>query len=144
GAQGGIRLADAMRSGIVRATTYQGELHIEGATVALWSGVQTMAWVLTPLFVTLFACALLVGYLQVGPVFSFQSLKPDLKKLNPAEGFKQKFLKFRPYLELVKTVVKMTIAGVVIASVIWGNRADIIRLSSRNALQVSAFASSVI
>ena len=144
GTQIGLQLAEAMRDGLVRATTLKGDFDQAAAVGMLWSGVLTMAWALAPLLTALFVIALLVSYLQVGPIFSFEPVKPDLKKLNPAEGFKQKFLKPRPYLELVKTVLKMTIAGVVIVAVIWDSRADIIRLSTQNVVNVATFASTVI
>jgi flagellar biosynthetic protein FlhB len=144
GSQVGLQLADAVRDGLVRATTLQGDFDQPAAVGMIWSGIRTMAWALAPLLTALFVIALLVSYLQVGPVFSFEPLKPDLKKLNPAEGFKQKFLKPRSYLELVKTVLKMTIAGVVIVAVIWDSRADIIRLSSQNVAHVAMFTSTVI
>ncbi len=143
GTQFGLQLADAMRNGLVRATTQRGDFDQTAAVGLIWSGVLTMAWTLAPLLTSLFVIALLVSYLQVGPIFSFEPVKPDLKKLNPAEGFKQKFLKPRPYLELLKTVIKMSIAGVVIVAVIWDNKADIIRLSTQNVLHVPRFAASV-
>jgi flagellar biosynthesis protein FlhB len=144
GTQVALQLADAMRDGLVRATTFKADFDQTAAVGAVWSGVLTLAWVLAPLLTALFAMALLVSYLQVGPIFSVEPLKPDLKKLNPVEGFKQKFLKSRPYLELAKTILKMAIAGVVIGAVIWDNRADIIRLTTQSVLNVAMFASGVI
>src|SRR5206468_574735 len=102
GARSALGIGAFMRDGIVTAASFKGDFQQSVALGALWSGVETMAWTLAPLFAALFMIALLVGYFQVGPVFSFQPLKPDMKKLNPAEGFKQKFLKSRPYLELIK------------------------------------------
>src|SRR5215510_9758050 len=144
GSQTGSLLADSMRNSIVHATTFKGDLQLTEATAEIWSALSTMALALAPLMAALFAIALLVGFLQVGPVFSFETIKPDFKKLNPAEGFKQKFLKPRPYLELVKTILKMVIAGVVIGGVIWNSHADIVRLANQNAANATAFAASMI
>src|SRR5262245_6009952 len=144
GSQTGRLLSDAMRDNIVRATTFKGDLQQSMATAEIWSGLYTMASALVPLLAALFVIALVVSYLQVGPVFSLEIIRPDFKKLNPAEGFKQKFLKPRPYLELVKTILKMVIAGVVIVSVIWNSRADIIRLTTQDAANASRFAASII
>ncbi|HET6976008.1 MAG TPA: flagellar biosynthesis protein FlhB [Pyrinomonadaceae bacterium] len=144
GTQIGLQLTNAMRDGLTRATTWKGDFDQAAAVGLFWSSIQTMAMVLAPLLIALFVIALLVSYLQVGPIFSFEPLKPDLKKLNPAEGFKQKFLKPRPYIELVKMIVKMAIAAVVIFAVIWDNKADIIRLTSQNVNRAAAFASSII
>jgi flagellar biosynthetic protein FlhB len=144
GTQIGFGLAEAMRTGLVRATTFKGDLQQTVATAEIWSGMHTMAAALAPLLAALFVVALIVSYLQVGPIFSLETIKPDVKKLNPAEGFKQKFLKPRAYLELVKTILKMMVAAGVIAAVIWNSRADIIRLSTQNVANATAFASGII
>ncbi|HEX2269825.1 MAG TPA: flagellar biosynthesis protein FlhB [Pyrinomonadaceae bacterium] len=142
GTQIGLQLTNAMRDGLVRATSTT-DFDRAAAVSLFWSSMQTMALALAPLLIALFVIALLVSYLQVGPVFSFEPIKPDLKKLNPAEGFKQKFLKPRSYIELVKMILKMTIAGVVIAAVIWDNLADIIRLTSQKVDHAVTFTASV-
>ena len=144
GTQIGLQLTNAMRDGLTRATTSKGDFDQAAAVSLLWSSMQTMAIVLAPLLIALFVIALLVSFLQVGPIFSFETVKPDLKKLNPAEGFKQKFLKPRPYIELVKMVLKMAIAGAVILAVIWENRADIIRLTSQNVDHAAGFTAAVV
>lgn len=144
GTQVGLQLAESMRKGVVHATTFKGDLDQAAAVRAFWSGVSTIGFALAPLLTALFVVALLVSYLQVGPIFSFEPVKPDLKKLNPAEGFRQKFLKPRTYLELLKTILKMTVAGVVIAAVIWDSRADIIRLSTQNLANAAMFTSTII
>ncbi|HKR13338.1 MAG TPA: flagellar biosynthesis protein FlhB [Pyrinomonadaceae bacterium] len=144
GAHIGLQLTNAMRDGLLRATTLQGDFNQAAAVGLFWSSMQTMGLVLAPLLIAMFVVALLVSYLQVGPIFSFEPVKPDLKKLNPAEGFKQKFLKPRPYVELVKMIVKMAIAGVVILAVIWDNRADIIRLTSQNVDHAASFTASIV
>ena len=144
GSQIGLRLTNSMRDGLTRATTFTGEFDRAAAVGLLWSAMQTLAMVLAPLLIALFAVSLLISYLQVGPIFSFEPVKPDLKKLNPAEGFKQKFLKPRPYIELVKMILKMAIAAVVIIAVIWSNLPDIIRLTTQNAERSVSFAASVV
>ncbi len=69
--------------------------------------------------IMLFVCVvgLLVSFLVVGPVFSFEAMKFDLKKLNPIEGIKQKF-KLKVLIELIKSVVKITGAGIIIYFII--------------------------
>jgi flagellar biosynthesis protein FlhB len=144
GAQIGLQLTNAMRDGLLRATNLNADFDQAAAVGLFWSSMQTMALVLAPLLIALFVIALLVSYLQVGPIFSFEPVKPDLKKLNPAEGFKQKFLKPRAYIELVKMILKMTIAGVIILVVIWDNLADIILLTTQKVDRAASFAASVV
>jgi type III secretion protein U len=55
----------------------------------------------------------LVSFLVVGPTFSFEAMKFDLKKLNPIEGIKQKF-KLKVLVELLKSIAKIIGAGIII------------------------------
>jgi len=68
----------------------------------------TLAKVCAPAFIAGFAIAAVVGFLQVGPVFSMEPLKPQGKKLNPLEGLKNMF-KTPTFIELVKNIVKITV-----------------------------------
>lgn len=61
---------------------------------------------------TVFFVVLLVDFLQVGPVFSAQPLKPDFKRINPAEGLKRLF-SWRMLVEALKSVVKLGIYGTI-------------------------------
>ena len=125
----GARIAAAMRDGLVRAASFKGSLNTHAALSALFSGLSSLAIAVAPLFVGLFAIAALTCYLQVGPVFAFEPVKPTLNRLNPVEGFKQKFLKARPYLELCKTILKITIIGAVTYLTLWSARADLLQLA---------------
>ncbi len=55
----------------------------------------------------------IVSFLVIGPAFSFEAMKFDLKKLNPIEGIKQKF-KLKVLVELIKSIAKIIGAGVII------------------------------
>lgn len=67
----------------------------------------------------------LVSFLAVGPVFSMEAMKFDLKKLNPIEGIKQKF-KLKTLIELIKSVAKITGAAIIIYWIIWNKLDEII------------------
>jgi len=125
----GGRLAATMRDGIVSAAAFKGSLDMHAALSALLSGVYSLSIAIAPLFVGLVAIAVLVTYLQVGPVFAFEPVKPTLNRLNPVEGFKNKFLKARPYLELCKTVLKILVIGTVTCLTLWNSRNDVLQLA---------------
>jgi flagellar biosynthesis protein FlhB len=61
---------------------------------------------------TVFAIALLFDFLQVGPVFSAGVLKPDLSRINPANGLKR-LLSWRMMIEAAKSVLKLAIYGTI-------------------------------
>ncbi len=66
---------------------------------------DTMLWLTLPLMAMAFFMGLVVEFLQVGPILSFTKLKPDVSKLNPAEGIKKMF-SMDNLVELVKAVFK--------------------------------------
>jgi flagellar biosynthesis protein FlhB len=132
-------LLKTMRNGIETAGSFTGTLTRERASDALFQGVTDMALALAPLFIFLFAGAILFNYIQIGAVFAVEGIKPDINKLNPAEGFKQKFLKSRPYIELGKTLLKSMITFGVVAWVLSAEIPNIVALSGQNVEIVVAY-----
>ncbi len=130
GYMGGI-LQGTVKDQIEFAATFKGQFNAETANFALWRGLKGMAFAVGPMFLVVFVFAFLGNYLQIGSLFSFEAITPKFDKLNPAEGFKQKFLKARPYIEIVKTIFKMAITAAIAGYVLWGAREDVIRLISK-------------
>lgn len=52
--------------------------------------------------------AAVVGFLQIGPIFSAEPIKPQTKRLNMIENIKQKF-KMTTLIELLKNIAKVTL-----------------------------------
>ena len=132
-------LIKATRSGIETAGSFTGVLTRDRAFELMLQAVFDMGLALAPIFVFLFAGAFLFNYVQVGSLFAFEGLKPDISKLNPAEGFKQKFLKPKPYVELGKTLLKALVTFFVVGSVLWAEVPQIIGLSSQDIAHVTAY-----
>ena len=63
------------------------------------------------------ATALVANVVQIGLVFSFEPLKPDLKKINPAEGAKKIFC-MKNLFEFFKNIVKVTFLGYLIYKIV--------------------------
>ncbi|MBR4317341.1 MAG: EscU/YscU/HrcU family type III secretion system export apparatus switch protein [Kiritimatiellae bacterium] len=67
-------------------------------------------------------CAAVVGIFantaQIGFLFTFEPLKPDMNKLNIVEGFKRIFAK-RNLFEFLKNVVKIVFLGYLVWKIIW-------------------------
>lgn len=72
------------------------------------SGLFSMIKACAPVILTAAVVAGVVGFLQVGPVFSLDPLKPQLKKLNAIENFKNMF-KPKQFVELIKNVLKIVV-----------------------------------
>ncbi|MEK7298668.1 MAG: flagellar biosynthesis protein FlhB, partial [Candidatus Margulisiibacteriota bacterium] len=77
-------------------------------TTLLWQAIILFLMVMAPLFGITIGVALLVDAIQSGFLVSFEPLVPDLEKINPIEGFKKLF-SMKQFVELVKTLVKMTV-----------------------------------
>jgi flagellar biosynthesis protein FlhB len=75
----------------------------------LFAGI---AWPLLIFAGSIFAVVALFELLQVGPAFSFQPLKPDFKRINPAQGLKRIF-SMRALIEALKSVLKLAIYGTI-------------------------------
>lgn len=72
------------------------------------------------------ACVgVLVNFLVVGPVFSAEAIKFDIKKLNPVTNIKNIF-KVRTLVELIKSILKITGAFILIYSVVYNSLPQII------------------
>lgn len=63
---------------------------------------------IAPLMWALWAVGLAISYVQVGFIFTFETLKPDLKKINPMAGIK-KWFSPKTLIEMGKSVVKMVV-----------------------------------
>ena len=67
-------------------------------------------------------CAAVVGIaantVQIGFLFTFEPLKPDMNKLNPVEGAKKIFAK-KNLFEFLKNVVKLVFLGYLVWKIIW-------------------------
>lgn len=125
-------LLKAMQSGIETAGSFTGVLTRERAFEILFQAALDFGLALAPLFIFMIAGAVIYNYVQVGSIFAFEGVKPDFSKLNPAEGFKQKFLKSRPYIELGKTILKSLITFVVVGWVLYSEIPNIVNLSSQD------------
>lgn len=64
------------------------------------------------------AIGVIVTFLTVGPVFAPEVFKFDIKKFNPVENLKAKF-KLKTLVELLKSLIKITLAGYLIYLVMY-------------------------
>lgn len=82
-----------------------------------------------PIMLVVVLIGLVVNFLVVGPVFSFEAIKFDIKKLNPVTGIKQKF-KLKVLVELLKSIFKISGAAIIILLVIWQMLPEVVTTSS--------------
>ncbi|MCH9612300.1 MAG: Yop proteins translocation protein U [Chlamydiia bacterium] len=82
--------------------------------------IQEIFSVSLPVMGMVSAVGVLVSFLVVGPVFSMEAMKPDIKKLNPVTNLRNMF-KVKTFFELAKSIFKITGALVVIYFVVRGS-----------------------
>jgi flagellar biosynthetic protein FlhB len=84
-----------------------GNAPMPGAGLAAWTVhvYSPVAQALTPLVLALVVAAVLGNVLQTGPVFTTHPLKPDFKRMHPAQVVKRIF-SFRSLWELSKLLLK--------------------------------------
>ncbi len=87
--------------------------------------MEIILYTSAPIMVLVCIVGVLISFLVNGPVFSFEPMKFELKKLNPVEGIKQKF-KLKVLVELLKSIAKISGAAIIIYLVIWQQLPQII------------------
>jgi type III secretion protein U len=107
-----------------RAITPELDLeHTAGAYITL--AVNQIFKISLPFMAGITIVGLLVGFMIVGPVFSLEAMKFDIKKLNPIDGLKNKF-KLKTFIELLKSIFKISGALILIFSVLYTSLPSII------------------
>jgi type III secretion YscU/HrpY family protein len=78
-----------------------------------------------PITIITVCVGLLTSFLIVGPMFSPEAFKLDLKRLNPVTNIKNMF-KFKTIFELLKSVFKISIAMILIFAAVYNSLPEII------------------
>ncbi|MGG6313533.1 flagellar biosynthesis protein FlhB [Paenibacillus macerans] len=86
-------------------------------------GVQILL-LLAPIFLVVVVVAIVASYAQIGFLFTGESLKMKLSKLDPIKGFKNIF-SVRSLVEFFKTLFKLIVIGYLVYSTIWGYRGSL-------------------
>jgi len=101
--------------------------------------MSVMFSILLPILLILLICGVALNYFQIGFLFTLEPLKPDFNKLNPAnwiQGFKRILLfDVKTIVELIKSLVKMSIVALVAYSVIMGHKDELLNLLGSELLQ---------
>lgn len=87
--------------------------------------IQTIFNTSMPILLITVCVGLLTSFLIVGPLFSVEAMKPDIKRLNPITNIKNMF-KFKTVFELLKSLFKISGALILIYTVVWSSIPEII------------------
>ncbi|WP_332648385.1 flagellar biosynthesis protein FlhB [Lysinibacillus sp. 54212] len=90
--------------------------------------LKQMAIIVLPIMVIAVVAGIGANYLQFGFLFTTETLKFDLKKIDPIKGIK-KIISVRAIINLVKSLLKISFIGAVTTFVIWVNLDEVLSLS---------------
>ncbi|WP_181348727.1 flagellar biosynthesis protein FlhB [Thalassobacillus sp. CUG 92003] len=93
---------------------------------------------LAPIMGVAIVAGIASNLLQVGVMFTGEPLKFDLKKIDPIKGSK-KIFSARALVELVKSLLKITLIGTITFSIIWINKNEILMMSQKSVDVALAF-----
>ena len=82
-----------------------------------------------PIMVLTTMVGLLTSFIVVGPMFSVEAFKLDIKRLNPVQNIKNLF-KFKTLFELLKSIFKITGAFILIWTVVYNSLPEIVATAS--------------
>ncbi|MDF2986650.1 MAG: flagellar biosynthetic protein FlhB [Eubacterium sp.] len=119
-----LTMTDAFDSGILA------KLFIDGLIV--------LAKTTLPLLLIATLAAFIVGYAQVGFLFTLETLKPKGNRINPFSGFKRIF-SMRSVVELVKSIIKILIVAWVAYSYLKSKTNEVVTLMNQDLLDVLSF-----
>jgi type III secretion protein U len=95
----------------------------------LASALQVIFTTSIPFMIIISILGVLVNFLIIGPLFSMEAMKPDIKKLNPVNNIKQMF-KLKTFIELLKSILKIAGALILIYTVVYHSLPEIIGTAS--------------
>jgi flagellar biosynthetic protein FlhB len=110
--------------------------------------ISVLFSILMPILLILLVCGVVINYIQIGFLFSLETIKPDFSKLNPADmikGLKRIFLfDVKTLVELLKSLLKMLIVGWISYVVIMAHKDELLNLLGAEIPQSLAVISAII
>lgn len=85
-----------------------------------YEGIRVIFLASMPVMVVVTIIGVIINFLMVGPVFATEVFKFDIKKFNPVENLKAKF-KLKTLVELIKSCLKISVAGWLIYGVMYNS-----------------------
>jgi flagellar biosynthesis protein FlhB len=104
-------MAEIARSAFMRSGTMP--VNTENLHAMMSGGMVRLGLLMAPVILGIMVVGLASSYLQVGFVYSPEVLRPTFDKINPMQGIKKILVSRRSLMELAKSMIKVTIVGIV-------------------------------
>jgi len=105
----------------------------------LWEGGKLLA----PLFGIVLAAGVIANFVQIGFMINLEGIKMNFAKLNPLQGAKNIF-SMRAIVELLKSILKISIVSLVVFSVIWGQKNELVAIGSKSIMDAARLIGSLV
>ncbi len=103
-------------------------MDVEQVMLVYISVVKQMALILLPIMLIAVVASVVANLLQFGLLFTTETLKFDLKKIDPVKGLKRIF-SIRAIVELFKSILKISFIGTVTTMIVWSNLGEVLDLA---------------
>lgn len=123
----GDRLTTALMEFILLPASYIGGDFESGLSAMLESTFYYLILIMAPITITGIGVAILANFLQIGPVWSGETLMPKLEKISPIAGFKRIFC-LRNFVEFLKSLIKLAVIVIACVYVIKSNLRDLLEM----------------
>lgn len=120
-------IIDQMR--IILVTNFnmvaQKDLTIEATAIQGVDALMSFVKMFAPFCLAISVVAIAISFLQSGPIFSPEPMKPQMKRINAIENLKNMF-KMTTFIELLKNIAKMSLIFLLAYLVIGSNIREIV------------------
>lgn len=135
-------LAEPLAESMVRTFTpfleqpHQLAVSPEGMVLLADRAGEAVAFALLPVLFFLMLAGLAGQLVQNAPTFTFEKIKPDLKKISPMSGLK-KIFGLSNYIEFLRGLTKLAIVVALVMLVIWPDREILPLIVSMDPLMIT-------
>lgn len=106
------------------------DLTEENTFMILIELIIEVAKFMVPIMLVALVAGVAANYLQIGFLFSTEAIQFKLEKIDPIKGFKRIF-SLRSVVEFLKSILKISIVGIITFLVIWNRLDEILILSQK-------------
>lgn len=103
------------------------DMTMDNVTVLFGQLIFEYFILLAPIFGLALVMAVLASYSQIGFLLTMEPLKMSFSKLDPIKGIANLF-KLRALVELLKSILKLSVIGLVVFFTIWNARAELLEM----------------
>lgn len=117
-------------------TSFREFIHFDFTTENIQQVMASLSFeaakVVAPILLIAMVAGVAANYLQVGVLFSTDPLKAKFERINPLKGFKRIY-SMRAIVELLKSILKISLIGFVTFAILWLKRDEVLTLSKGTA-----------